>query len=256
MNLYDFLPSDDWNGPHRAIQCKRALSPSKLFDFALNPYSGCEHGCVYCYAPEVTHNRPDDWRVVKVKINIVDRLSKELRFAEGSIGIGTVTDPYQRAESRFGLTRDCLKVLRAQNRKVQIFTKSDLVTRDIDILGGMDVTVGMTITGLDDRVSKITEPGAPIPKKRLDALRTLVEEGIDTFVLAEPILSHNEGFEKEFVDAIYNAGTRAIEIGGLNHRQSSELRLARMGIYPASDECINEIRNVAKGLGMSVKDIF
>ena len=75
------------------VKCKRALSPSGLpgIDYALNPYGGCEHGCVYCYGPEVTHTEFGQWRIVKVRSNIAERLAKEVRNIDGTVGVGTVT---------------------------------------------------------------------------------------------------------------------------------------------------------------------
>ena len=108
------------------VECTRALSPSGLpgLDYALNPYTGCEHGCIYCYAPGVTHTDLGSWRVVRVKRNIPERLARELPSVEGVIGLGTVTDPYQYAERKFRLTQMCLEVLRARGRRVHIHTKS------------------------------------------------------------------------------------------------------------------------------------
>lgn len=176
-------PGDEslWNGPFERVRCSRALSPSGLpgIDYALNPYGGCEHGCVYCYAPEVTHQPWDGWRVVRVKYDIPERLQKELPGLSGTVGIGTVTDPYQGAEARFRLTRRCLDVLRGRGFPVRIHTKSPLILRDLDILGDIRPHVEITVTGIDRRSSLITEPGAPLPEERLKALRELVDAGID-----------------------------------------------------------------------------
>ncbi|MDR2846379.1 MAG: radical SAM protein, partial [Candidatus Methanoplasma sp.] len=116
-DLIEFTDKEEWDGYYQVVECKRALSPSGLpeIDYALNPYGGCEHGCVYCYAPEVLHTEWKDWRVVKVRTNIADRLAKELVGLSGTVGIGTVTDPYQYAEKRFLLTRSCLEVLKAKD---------------------------------------------------------------------------------------------------------------------------------------------
>lgn len=139
-NLGFGYDQDAWDGVFEMTGCRRALSPSKLpgMDYALNPYGGCEHGCVYCYAPEVTHQPWDRWRVVRVKWDIADRLRKEVRGLGGTVGIGTVTDPYQGAEARFHLTRDCLTVLRSAGMGVHIHTKSPLLLRDIDMILSME----------------------------------------------------------------------------------------------------------------------
>ncbi len=142
-----------WDGVFERVRCSRALSPSGLpgIDYALNPYGGCEHGCVYCYAPEVTHQPWEGWRVVRVKYDIPERLQKELPGLSGTVGIGTVTDPYQGAEARFRLTRRCLGILRDTDFPVRIHTKSPLILRDLDILEGMDPHIEVTVTTVDRR---------------------------------------------------------------------------------------------------------
>ncbi len=202
-------------------------------DYALNPYGGCEHGCIYCYAPGHTHSDLSTWRVVRVKRNIVSRLIRELPYVQGRIGIGTVTDPYQAAEGRFRLTRQCLEVLADRGHTAHIHTKSDLVTRDIDILSSMNATVGITITSLDDRISKMTEPGAPLPRARLDALSELVDSGIDAYALIAPAMSTLEGHEFELIDAIRSTGVKVVFAEGLNLRLVDTTRLDRMGIRPS-----------------------
>ena len=257
-NLYDYLETGEWNGKFTTIECTRALSPSKIpgLDFALNPYGGCNHGCIYCYAPEYTHSDWSTWRIVKVRSNIATRLAKELKNIDGVIGLGSSTDPYQYAEARFQLTRDCLTVLKRFNSKVHIITKSDLVTRDIDLLKDMDVTVGVTITGIDERMSKITEPGAPMPEKRLKALKELVDSGVKAYVMAEPMMSHIEGKEGEFVDALASTGVKAMMVAPVNYRPELRARMERMHIGSASEVCLSKIRRLAISKGMRVNDFL
>ena len=225
----------EWDGDFELVECRRALSPTNLpgLKYTLNPYGGCAHGCVYCYAPSYTHSDLSTWRVVRVRTNIVDRLARELPGTEGAIGIGSSTDPYQYAESRFLLTRRCLEVLRSHGREANIVTKSDLVTRDIPLLQTMRCTVGFTITGLDERISKMAEPGAPLPSARLDAMRRMVDAGIDTYAMISPVMSSLEGREAELVDAIAATGVRHYLMGTLNARQGDEARLGRMGLAPS-----------------------
>lgn len=194
------------------------------------PVRGCEHGCIYCYAPGHTHSDLSTWRVVRVKRNVADRLSKELPFADGTIGIGTVTDPYQAAERRFRLTRSCLEILRENDREVHIHTKSDLVLRDMDILGGMRCVVGMTVTTADDRSSKMTEPGAPLPSARLEALGALLDAGVDAYALVAPVMSSLEGREADLADGLATTGVRDVFIEGLNTRLVDMTRMDRMRI--------------------------
>ena len=251
-NLYEFTETGQWEGKFVTRDCRRALSPSKSgFDFSLNPYGGCAHGCVYCYAQEYTHSEWDGWRVVKVRSNIANRLSKELRYAEGSVTMGTSTDPYQYAEARFQITRDCLTVLKKAGRKVCLITKSDLVTRDIDIMKDMDITVAVTITGIDERMSKITEPGAPMPSARLRAVRELLDAGIDTWVMGAPLLSHIEGREEEYVDAVADTGVKRMHIGGVHYRPELRARMERMHLRSASESSLMLVAKAAESRGIS-----
>lgn len=256
-DLTDFFNEGEWDGEYEKLICQKALSPSKLpeMDYALNPYSGCSHGCVYCYAPEVTHKEWDCWRVVKVKINIAERLAKELKVAQGTIGIGTVTDPYQYAEKRFELTRGCLEILRAHDRKIHLHTKSDLILRDMDIFGGMDAKIAVTITNIDEAKSKILEPGAPLPEKRLDALRQLSQAGMNTYALIGPVLSTLEGTEEQFCDAIAETGVKVAYLDRLNPRPLLSERLARKNVS-GSTYALSKIRSGLSNRGITVYDVF
>ena len=244
-----------WDGVFELTTCRRALSPSSLpgIDYALNPYGGCEHGCVYCYAPEVTHQPWDGWRVVRVRTDIADRLVKELPGLSGVVGIGTVTDPYQGAEARFCLTRRCLNVLKAKGFPVHIHTKSPLILRDLPILKGMDAVVGVTVTGTDVRSSLIMEPGAPVPAERFRTLKALVSEGVDCYALVEPVMSTVQGMEKEFADAIADTGVKRALVGGLNGRPELNKRLARMHIDASSRSEIL-MKTYLRARGIKVED--
>ena len=247
----------EWEGPFRIVECTRALAPSGLpeMDYALNPYGGCEHGCIYCYAPGHTHSDLDTWRVVRVKRNIVERLSRELPYVDGTIGIGTVTDPYQAAEGRFRLTRGCLEVLSEKCRKIHIHTKSDLILRDADILSGMDCIVGITVTSTDDRISKITEPGAPLPSNRLRAIESLIDSGIRTYALVAPVMSSLEGREADLVDALKATGVEYVMHDPLNMTLVYPDRMARMGIG-ASSKADLELSRLLRMNGMEGNDVF
>ncbi len=176
------------------MKVKSALSPSRLpgLDYALNPYRGCGHGCVYCYAPDVL--RMDDWQEwgcePDVKENLPVVLAKELKKKKsGVVGLGTVTDPYQPIEAKTKITRYCLEQLAQKDWPVCIQTKSDLVLRDIDILSKMEnVEVGFTLTTLDEGVGKTIEPNSSPSQNRVVALRQLSEAGIKTWVFLGPIV--------------------------------------------------------------------
>lgn len=174
--------------------CKTALSKSFLpgLDYSLNPYTGCEHGCIYCYAPStIRYSGLEPWGAfVTAKTNIPAVLERELRKSKpGVVGISTVTDPYQPVERRLKLTRSCLEVLLVKRFPVCIQTKSALVVRDIDLIGDFpEKEAGMTITALDDETSAILEPGASLPGERLDALRRLADGGIPVWAFVGPLV--------------------------------------------------------------------
>ena len=250
--LLDFdVEATDWDGPYEIVQCSKALHPSVLGEvkYTLNPYIGCEHGCVYCFAPGHTHQDPSTWRVVRVKANIVDRLYKELDYTEGTIGLGSVTDAYQAAEGRFRLSRLCLELLHRKKRSVYIITKSALVLRDIDLLRDMDSTVAFSITNTDPRICRMTEPGAPVAQERLDALRELVDNGIRTCVFIAPVLSTLEGHEMELVEAIAETGCKEVFIDPYKEKGVDVGRMRRMRISgsPAAVEAVRDAC-IEKGL--------
>ena len=193
--------------------------------------------------------------MVKVRSNIPDRLSKELAGLEGTIGIGTVTDPYQYAEKRFRLTLKCLEILKERNFRIHLHTKSDLILRDIDLISGMKGEVGITITTIIEKYSKITEPGAPLPKQRLETLKRLCDKGVDAYALIGPVLNHLEGVEEQFVDSIVSTGVKRVFIDSLNSRPYLTARLSRMNIR-GSDRSKEKIRKLASDAGLEVKDVF
>ena len=255
--LIEFQNREKWDGPYEAVRCARALSPSSLpgIQYALNPYGGCEHGCVYCYAPEVTHSSWNGWRVVRVKVNAPERLAKELPGLSGTVGIGTVTDPYQGAEARFTVTRRCLEILRDRKFRVHVHTKSDLVLRDLDLLKDMDCEVGITVTGTDERMSKMLEPGAPLPDVRLHAIKELASAGVDVYALIGPVLEHLEGHEEEFCEAVVSTGAKRAVLDRLNPRPELSKRLGRMHVR-GSPEALEKIRRILISSGLEVKNAF
>lgn len=181
------------------VTCRSALGESRLpgYDYCLNPYVGCSHACVYCYARSyaLRRGRRNAWgSYVDVKANIVDVLAKEVRrsLRRGVVGISTLTDAYQAIESTTCLTQRCLKVLLENGFQATIQTKSDLVLRDIELLaahaGG--VTVGVTITTLDKDLARRIEPGASDPERRIDILSRMRSAGIGTWIFIGPILPH------------------------------------------------------------------
>jgi DNA repair photolyase len=182
------------------VPCRSALSPCGIpgFDFSLNPYVGCGHACVYCYASFMRRftGHAEAWGTfVEAKSGVMERLGREVRRRSGSVLLSTVTDAYQPAEASLGLTRACLGVLADSGLSVSVLTKSDLVTRDLDVLrsfGGLlgehRVHVGFTIATLSDDLAAVLEPGASPPSRRLRALEAVAAAGIETFVFVAPVL--------------------------------------------------------------------
>jgi DNA repair photolyase len=176
------------------ILAKSILNKSKIFDYCLNPYTGCQIGCLYCYARLFMgrysrHKEP--WSTfVDVKINAPELLAKQLKRApRGRVWIASVCDPYQTVERKYRLTRRCLEALVENPLSVVIQTKSDLVLRDLDLLESLpDVEVGMTITTDDQRLAKIFEPGASPVSNRIRALERIRAAGIRTYAFIGPIL--------------------------------------------------------------------
>lgn len=193
-------------------------SPDISFDQSINPYRGCEHGCVYCYA------RPshaylglspglDFETKLFVKSNAAALLERELshpRYVAKVIALGANTDPYQPIEREHKITRGVLEVLERTNHPVGIVTKSALVLRDIDILSRMAakglVKVALSVTTLDHRLARKMEPRATTPVKRLDAVRQLSQAGVPAGVIVAPIIPALNDSE---IEAILSAAQAA-----------------------------------------------
>jgi DNA repair photolyase len=177
----------------RETQAKSILSSSKIYDYALNPYTGCEHACSYCYArfmKRFTGHREPWGEFVDAKVNAPDLLAVEIgRKKRGAVWVSGVCDPYQPLEERYRLTRDCLAILVRVGWPIRIQTRSPLVTRDLDLLReAHDLEVGLSITTADDSVRRLFEPRAPAIGERLRALEELHGAGVKTFVMIAPML--------------------------------------------------------------------
>jgi len=181
----------------REIDAKTVLSKSKVFDYTVNPYIGCEHGCTYCYArfmKRVTGHREHWGKFVDVKINAPTLLQHEIKKRKaGRVWISGVCDPYQPLERRYELTRKCLEILLRHYWSVTIQTKSPLVLRDMELLKRFsDIEVGFTITTADEDIRKIFEPNTPPIRERIEALESLHSVGIKTFAMIAPLLPRAE----------------------------------------------------------------
>jgi DNA repair photolyase len=211
-------------------------------NWVINPYNGCLFGCMYCYAAQIARwKHPDQvWGTyLDVKINAPELLANELNNLEkrfkkknfGSIFFSSVTDPYGAAEGNYQLTRKCLEVLAdfGYEGSIAIQTKSPLVTRDIDVLKKLkNVSVGFTITSLDDTVSRFLEVHAPPVSARIRALEAFHEAGISTYAFIGPILPHGIHNAKEItelVDALEKVGVGEVWFEHINIRGVLKTRL-------------------------------
>ena len=196
-------------------------SPDLSFDRSINPYRGCEHGCVYCFA-RPTHAylglSPglDFESKLFMKPNAPELLERELSapgYAPRTIAIGTNTDPYQPIERRHQIMRRILEVLERAGHPVGIVTKSALVLRDLDILARLAernlVKVAISVTTLDAKLARTMEPRASTPQRRLEALRQLVKAGIPTSTLVAPVIpAINDAEIERILDAVAATGVR------------------------------------------------
>jgi DNA repair photolyase len=185
----------------KEIQSKAILSTSKVYDYVINPYVGCQHACSYCYARFMKrfsgHKEP--WgEFVDVKINAADLLRSEInRKKRARVWISGVCDPYQPLEAKYELSRKCLEILAQNDWPVIIQTRSPLVLRDMDILkDARNFEVGLSLTTADDDIRKLFEPNAPPIMERLRTLDELHRSGIRTYAMIAPILPGAEVLAK------------------------------------------------------------
>ena len=175
VRLQVIRPFDPWRSP--LCTCPRKYS--------LHPYTGCSHFCLYCYATSYIGRRPS-----QPKKEFLRRLSRDLRRIKPElvIELSTSSDPYPPIERWMLLTRKTLEMLASMRFKILITTKSDLVKRDSDLLLRTPSAVMITITTLDNRLSRRLEPGAPPPEKRLEALRELSKKGVPVGARIDPVI--------------------------------------------------------------------
>jgi DNA repair photolyase len=201
----------------------RNQSPDIPFDQSINPYRGCEHGCIYCYARPthayLGHSPGLDFETqLYMKADAAKLLEKELRkpgYKPQVIALGANTDCYQPIEKRYGITREVLHVLAAYNHPVGITTKSASVCRDIDILAPMAAKglakVYISVTTLDRDLARVMEPRASTPTKRIDAIRQLQAAGIPVGVSVAPIIpALNDHEIEQIIETAAAAGATSV----------------------------------------------
>ena len=187
------------------------MTKSKLTDYVINPYTGCQHGCIYCYADFMRRfqNIKERWgEFIFPKINCPELLPKELeKNKPGNILMSSVCDCYTPIESKYKLTRKILEIFTASEFKdkytMEILTKSILVKRDFDLIKQPNIELGMSVNGLDDKFSRVIEPVASLPKDRIETLRQASKYGIKTFGFISPVtvFTDLEGVFRELKDA-------------------------------------------------------
>ena len=187
---------------YQEVTCRSALNPVKgmPFNWTLNPYRGCTHGCHYCFARRYQTQfelGPGDHfsSVIFVKTNLVEVLARELdkpSWTREQVAVGTATDPYQPIEGHYKLTRGALKALLAARTPIGLVTKGPMIVRDVDVLSELGrqagCTVCMSIPTVDEETWSTLEPGTAHPLQRLRAVRTLREAGVTAGVLMAPVV--------------------------------------------------------------------
>ena len=235
-------------------------SPDISFNASINPYRGCEHGCIYCYA-RATHEYfglsagLDFETKIFVKEQAPDILRRELArpsWKPQPIAISGITDPYQPIERRLNLTRQCLKVLAEFRNPVGIITKSYLVTRDIDILQELSrfqgIAAAVSITTLQPKLARLMEPRAAQPARRLEGIQKLAKSGIQVGVLVAPVVP---GLNDHEIPAIIEAAREA----GAQYAGYVMLRLP-YGVQDLFNDWLNQhFPNQKKKILSRIRDI-
>ena len=247
----------------REIEAKSILNASKIHDYCVNPYTGCEVACVYCYAALFMrrysgHSEP--WgEFVDVKVNAPDLLARQIvRAKRGTIWFASVCDPYQPLEERYGLTRRSLEVLAGRDFPVEIQTKSARVRRDLDVIRRIpDVRVGFTIATEDETVAAMFEPRASPVAERIEVLREFKAAGVRTFAFAGPLLPGNP----ERLAALLAGAADRVLIDRMNYVPAVRAFYARHGLLEALTDRFFETQaaRLARALrarGVEVEPVF
>lgn len=221
------------------VQAKSILNKSGITDWTVNCYSGCEHGCLYCYARFATrfsHPREPWGSFVDVKVNAPQQLEREVRRKKvGRVFVSSVCDGWQPVEEKYGLTRRCLEILLQRDFPTTILTKSALAGRDLDLLAGKNnVDFGVTITTLDESLSRLFEPKSSPPAARLALVEEAKKKGITTYVLLGPLmpnLSDTEESLRSLLNAVKEIGADYFYVDRLN---------PRYGVWPSLRRLLQE----------------
>jgi len=247
----------------REIEAKSILNASKIHDYCINPFTGCEVGCRYCYAALFMrrysgHSEP--WGAfVDAKINAPALLEKRMpRAKRGVIWIASVCDPYQPLEERYGLTRKCVEILTRYDFPVLIQTKSARVRRDLDVIRRLkDVEVGFTIATEDEKIARLFEPKASPVGERLDVLREFRAAGIRTFAFAGPLLPGNP----ERLGELLAGAADSVLIDRMNYTDTIRAFYAEHGLLDSFTDSFfktqaSRLARVLRSRGVSVRTVF
>ncbi|MEM4708541.1 MAG: radical SAM protein [Fervidicoccaceae archaeon] len=232
MNIYQgrlLRLFDPWRSPLCTCPVK----------YSLHPYTGCSHKCLYCYATAYIGLREST-----PKKNFIENLRKELDKANKNmiVEMSTSSDPYPPIEDKLRLTRQTLKELFRRGFRVLITTKSSLVTRDVDLLSANRSAVMITITTLDERLSKVIEPGAPLPSERLLALKELAKKGVPVGARVDPVIPFVNDDPAEFsllVEKLQEVGVKHVVTSTYKAKPDSYRR-----IVSALPELEDKLRNI------------
>ena len=249
----------------REIRCStllHKLNYRSSTGYTANLYKGCSHGCVYCYAPSLTHDERKWGTYVDAKVNAPQVLERELRGLEREeVFLSSASDPYQPVEARYRLTRRCLEVLHRHRLPVSVLTRSPLVLRDLDLLAKLEwVRVGMSITSIPVRRF---EPGVPPLERRIETLRKLSRAGITTWVSLAPVVpglvmvDFDDMFER-----LSHAGVSWVSFGVLRfagYDESREMFEEATGMGTAEalagrEEIVADLGDLVRRYGMEPKD--
>lgn len=176
----------------RETRCKTILNQTTISDYSLNCYTGCAHGCVYCYARFMQrfHPHPEPWgEFVDVKVNAFEVLARQLRRAKpGEVFVSSACDGWQPIEAERGLSRRCCELLLQHGFQLNVLTKSALVLRDLDLFAGHSARIGVTVTTLDERLRTLWEPRASGVEERFRVIEEAHRTGLSTAIMFGPLL--------------------------------------------------------------------
>ena len=232
----------------REVQAKSILNKSKIFDYCVNAYTGCQVNCRYCYARLFMrrysgHKEP--WGAfVDVKVNAPEVLSRQvIRAKKGAVWLSSVCDPYQPLEEKYRLTRQCLSILAEAGFPANIQTKMTLVLRDLDIIEKFErIEVGMTLSTDDERIARMFEPGASPVGERVAALEKIHSRGIRTFAYVGPLLP---GGPENLVSALAGKVDKIL-VDRMNYMETVVGLYRRLGLSEAATDRF--FREQAKGI--------